>query len=410
MIKLFSSLFLFTAAHAGAAPDCSRVTTPREVLDCALENHPNIRVAQAALAQAMSLSGQASQRVNPELTSQGVRGGSADNRFTYLELNFAHTFELAGKRPARLARAQASATLATADLLGAREGVFREVLLTIRRLRQIKRELATIDSALSTFARIDHQYRSRPRLSPEQTAALHVFALARADQSLQRTRLEGEAEAASRELKLAVGHDVALDLDGMPARKSDWPRVEDPEMASPIAGAAVETARADIDLAAADRRGARGASWPDVQFGPTIQMQRSPSGDFNAPGFNLAVGLPLYHHNAAGKTTAELGLRKAELTRANVERIARNQRELALFRYRATVAALGAGPTDEAVDKSHAETEQLFDRGLIPVTLLLETHRQRLDLIRGQNESELAALEALARLRALEGRPFEVQP
>ena len=103
-------------------------------------------------------------------------------------------------------------------------------------------------------------------------------------------------------------------------------------------------------------------------------------------------------------------LRTAELIRVDVERSIRSQRELALFRYRAAMAALGAGPSDEALDKSHAEAEQLFERGLIPVTLFLETHRQRLDLIRGQNESELVALDALSRLRALEGRPFEVQP
>ena len=102
--------------------------TPHEVLACALENHPDIRERQAALAQAMSLSSQASQRVNPELTSQGVRGGSGETRFTYLELNFAHTFELAGKRPARLARSQASAARATAEL----EGV-RKIKLEIRK-------------------------------------------------------------------------------------------------------------------------------------------------------------------------------------------------------------------------------------------------------------------------------------
>ena len=410
MIKLFSTVLLLAASQAGAAPDCSRVSTPRDVLTCALENHPDIRERQAALAQAMSLSGQASQRVNPELTSQGVRGGSGETRFTSLELNFSHTIELAGKRPARLARSQASAARATADLLDARESVFRATLRAIRRLRQIVRELAAIDSALATFTRVDRQYRARLRLSPEQTVTLHVFELARADQSLQRTRLEGEAEAERRELQLAVGHGVALDLAGMPARKSDWPRIEDPEKDLPLAGAAVEAAHADVDLAAADRQAAAGAAWPDVRLGPTIQMQRSPSQDYNAAGFNLAVGLPLYHHNAAGKTSAELGLRTAELIRVDVERSIRSQRELALFRYRAAMAALGAGPSDEALDKSHAEAEQLFERGLIHVTLFLETHRQRLDLIRGQNESELAALDALSRLRALEGRPFEVQP
>ena len=61
----------------------------------------------------------------------------------------------------------------------------------------------------------------------------------------------------------------------------------------------------------------------------------------------------------------------------------------------------------QEINRKHKEIENLFDRGLISVSLLIEAHRQLIDFTKSKNDQELNAIEALARTYALDGRLFQ---
>ena len=83
------------------------------------------------------------------------------------------------------------------------------------------------------------------------------------------------------------------------------------------------------------------------------------------------------------------------------------QRDLYLKRYERAVTSLMKLSSDGDTEKKHQETKRLFDRGLISVSLLIESQRQRQEFVTIKNEQELNAIEALARVRALDNRLFE---
>ena len=389
---------------AASAADCPALNAPSDVLACALENHPDIRIAQAAYAQGAAFESAARQRPNPELANQSVWGKNGSERLQYAELHLTHTFELGGKRDARRAQAAGVALARHAELLGVQESVYLGTWLALTRLRQVRDEISYFNETLEAYARIITRFRERPRLAPEQEVSLGLFEMAENDYRLKRTALEGERLVLSRQLERALGRALPDRPELLPARRETWPVLS--AASAPVAGSAVRAAEADFSAALADQRAARGEAWPDVKFGPTFQTQRQGNTDLRAFGTNLAFVLPLYHRNSSGKAAADMGLRRAELSRQGVDQAARDQRAIWAARYQAAVVALDGSLSPASVGERDARKDRLFEQGLISVPLVLEARRQRLEWTSGQHEEERVAVEALIRVRALDGRLF----
>ncbi|MBC7690250.1 MAG: TolC family protein [Methylotenera sp.] len=383
----------------------------QDVLSCALKVHPESRLAESSLKQGESLEEVASQRPNPELNSQAVVGTTrAGTQFSYLELNLAHNFELGGKRGARIERAQAELEQRKASALGAQEQVYTGTLLALYRIRQIQSELEVLKIALTSATRIQKQYHSRPRLNPEQTASLRILEISEGDYKLRSAPLEADLDRQLRVLELALGKPFEPRPELLPARKKSWPVVSESKTSEPVVGSQVQSASAELKLAQAQMGVAQSSAWPDFKIGPTFETQNQGLSSFRAIGFNLSLPLPIYHLNGAGKAFANQGMSRAELGLDATRREAQYQRDYYLKRYQGAVKALTTTLASGDLFKKHNEVERLFDRGLLPGTLMVELHRQMIDFTKSQNEQEIAAVESLARLRAYQGTLFKEQP
>ena len=417
MIQLSLKILIFLAGifvsgsfSTASDVNCDQLKSVQDVVSCALKAHPDARLAQASLEQGQYLEDSAGQRPNPELNSQAVLGNTAiGDRFTYLEFNLAANFELGGKRSSRIEKANAEFDQRRAGAVGAREQVFISTLLSLYRTRQIQSELEVLKGALESFARIQKQYRARPRLNPEQTASLLIFEIAEGDYKLRLAPLETELDRQVRGLELALGKPFTQRPELLPERKKTWPRISDSLLSEPISGSQVQGALADRKFAQAQLELAQSGSWPDLKIGPTFERQNQGFSSFNAVGLNFSLPLPLFHFNGAERAYAHLGLGKAELSLEATRKEAQDQREYFFKRYGGAVKALENSITPRELDKKHLEVELLFDRGLLPGTLVVEIHRQMVDFTKIQNEQELAAIESLARFNALRGRLFEEQ-
>ncbi|MBI5203237.1 MAG: TolC family protein [Elusimicrobia bacterium] len=402
---LSAALLCAAATLAAAAAECPALHQPSDVLVCALENHPDVRIARAGGAEGAAFESLARQRPNPELANQSVWGKNGPDRLQYSELHLTHTFELGGKRAARLDQAAGLASTKRAALLGVRERVYLETWLALLRLRQLRDEIGYLSATLGAYARIIERFRARPRLAPEQDVSLGLFEMAENDYRMKRTALEGERLVLAAELERALGRALPDAPELLPARRRTWPSLT--ASSAPVTGAAVKTAEAEVSVALAGERAAKGAAWPDLKLGPTFQSQRQGGQDLRAFGNNLSLVLPLYHRNGGGREAAGLALRRTEIAREAVILEARDQRSVWSARYQAAVAALGDSLSAASVADRDARKDRLFEQGLITVPLVLEAHRQRLEWTSGQHEAERVAAEALIRVRALDGRLFE---
>lgn len=404
-------LLLITTLIDGKAfaNNCPSLKSPKEVIDCALINHPGIRISEAEIQAVKTLDEVAKQRPNPEVNSQTVWSNTGGVPYFYTEYNFAHTFELGGKRDSRIAKANAELNKEQANKLATKERVYLETLLALFRLRQLKNEISTVQDALDTFNQIQKQYRSRPRLMPDQQATLRLFELAGSDYKMRIIPLQIELEHHLRRLEISLGRTFNPTDESLPKQKKDWPTLPTVSKQKDLNGASIRVAEADLKLAASDLSLAKSIAWSDFKIGPTYEIQKSPGQNFNAYGFNFILPLPFYHTNEAGKSYSNLEIKKNEIVLDIVQREALEEREHYGHIYERAVEAIKGSPSPNELHKKHEEVEGLFSRGLIPGNLVIELHRQIHDFSMTLNRQETAAAEALTRIYILEGKlPEEI--
>lgn len=386
---------------------CPNLNVPQDVIDCALANHPEAQRAQFSAVQSENLESAAGQRPNPEVSGKSVFGSSLGDSVVNNELGLAHTFEIGGKRGARIDQASAQRKSVLANSQRSREQVLLETIHGLYRLRQIRAELRVLDEALDTFSRIQRFFRARPRRTPEQEVSLGVFGLAEGDYQLRKAALEVELTTHKKELELALGQEFEPSTNLLPPKKTYWPKITGERMASTFNGSAMNAERAGLRLAEADLAVAQSLSWPNLKVGPSFESQSSGPLSFQTYGFNLSLELPLLQINGGNKALARAGRDMAERSLSLKERELSNQRTILLQKYTRLVKAVETSLPQEDLERKHRNTDALFARGIIPSSLVIEAHRQLVDYTKSQNEQELAAVEALWQIYILEGRAFE---
>lgn len=396
-------LIALAIAHPANAGVCDDLSSPRTILLCALERHPNIQVGRAGVEAADALEPVAKQRPNPEVNSQTVWAKTYGKPYFYTEYNFAHTFELGGKRSARIERARAELQKEKANTLEIRENVYIETLINLFRLRQLKAEMETVNDALMTFGRIRKQYKSRPRLNPEQQANLRLFELAEADYRMRLIPLEAEVHHHLKTLEIALGKSLIPEGAALPIYRKDWPELPDSIMED-LSGSRIKLAMADLKVSTTELSLAKSTAWPDFKIGPTYELQNSIGQNFDAYGFNFVIPLPLYHRNEAGRAYANLEIKRNELKLEAEKKMSFEERTHYRLRYQRAVGTLESAYTEEDLRKRHTEVERLFDQGLIPGNLVIELHRQIHDFTKTFNTQELEAAESLVRVYMLDGK------
>lgn len=399
----------FMPSLALSQESCSSMNSPKEVLGCALSNHPKIRRAQAFHSQSEEQPGAAGQWINPELDTKAVTGNSLGDRIIEAEVSLTQTLELGGKRGAKKEMALAELSASRASLKQAQEEVALDTITGLYRMRQIQAELEIVEEALHTFATIRTQFRSRPRLTPDQQVAFDIFLFAEADYKHKRTSLNTERETISKLFEVATGSKVVFSENVLPKDKRDWPSFDKSEGVAVFKDAASEGALAELAFAQAEYELAKGESWPDLKIGPVFQY--AAEGGVSYPSFGVTIGfpLPLFSQNGGGRAFALKGVTKSEVSNGLLKTEKQAEYEILLITYENSLKDIRESLSVSEIDKKHRNIESLFSKGLIPAPSVIEAHRQILDFTKGKHEHEISALEALVKLYVLKGQtPEEV--
>ncbi len=397
-------------AEALAAEPCETLATASDVLQCALKNHPDLQRAEASVNQTSALRDAAAQFPNPEIDSKTTFGSTLGDQIFRTEVNLAQPLELGGKRGSRIERATAEGEVISASALRRKEEVTLAILQALYRLRQAQAEIAAFEEALDTFHKIERQFRSRPRLNPEQEVSLGVFQLAEGDYRLRKTSLEVEVETLKRTLEVAIGQPFPASTIVLPAKKTKWPKLEASTETTQLKGSVVKSAQAELSLAQAEYSVQKSLTWPDLRIGPTFTKETEGAISFNTYGFNVSFPLPLWSQNGGGRAFAVQGVSRAEQSYRLLTTQVNKERQILLNRYQRSVGAIQSSVSVAEIERKHQNAEVLFRRGLISSSLVIEAHRQIVDFTRSQHEQELEALQALWKLYVIDGRLSEVQP
>ncbi|OYZ23536.1 MAG: hypothetical protein B7Y39_04310 [Bdellovibrio sp. 28-41-41] len=383
---------------------CENLTSYKGLLLCAVDKHPDALKAKLLWQQNQNLIGMAEQRPNPEINSQVLSGKAGDDSYQYTQINLAHTFELGGKRDARIRRSQLQMSNSELDLKLVQEQVYLKTYLALARLRQIQSEMVIYDDALNTFERIQKQYRSRPRMTPEQKAIYAIMDIAASDYRLKRQPLLSEIRENERFIEIAIGRKFSIRKELYPPLRKKWPILSPASSEVTEASLSFKKSLSDLELAQAEVSEANSQAWSDLKLGPTFETQSQGSQKINSFGLNLSFALPVFHTNGAGKSYAEAGVSRAKMSLAATKEIENQQWNLQREKYQDAVKSLESALSFSELEKKHREVEDSFSTGIIPSSLVIEIHRQMADYTKSLSEQENATIEALANIYSIEGR------
>ncbi|MBL7542591.1 MAG: TolC family protein [Bdellovibrionaceae bacterium] len=404
--QLFIMVLGWTAigiAQSSSA-NCDTFSNYKDVIRCAIENHPDAQQAKLLFKQNENLVGIAEQRPNIELDSQVLGGRVGDDSYQYTQINLAHTFELGGKRDARIRRSEAQVRNSGFDLKLVQEQIYLKTYLAMVRIRQINAEIAVYDDALTTFERIQKQYQSRPRMTPEQKATYAIMDIAASDYRLRRRPLVNEVRENEKFLEMATGKKFDVRKDFLPTFRKKWPTVSSSGNSDTTRSLTLQKSITDLEVAQAELKEAESLAWPDLKLGPTFETQSAGSQKTNSFGLNLSFAIPLFHTNGAGKAYATAGISRAQVAVANAKNIESQRLQLQIDKYKDAVNSLENSLSSTELDRKHRDVESSFGSGVIPSSLVIEIHRQMADYVKSLSEQENTAIEALANIYSIEGR------
>lgn len=389
-------LLICFSASAYAGTECEKLETPNDVLKCIVENHSAIQVDKARVSEVALGIDVASQRPNPEFEFEGT--DQIGTGFT-AEVALLHTFELGGKRSARMKHAERERDLSQADLMSSQEQLVLQTVMDLYRLRQIDHELEIVEEIVSTFQKITSQYSRAGKLSPEDNMSVSVFSMALEENKLKRNSLTSEKQGILARIEGGIGRKLTINESLLPKVKVDWPDLRPSE----LAGSQILKVKTELELSNAAYGLEKAQSWPNLSIGPKVEIENSGTIETRY-GIALSVPLPLYQANGGGRARSLAGVTRSELnlkyTKSRLER----QKQYLYEVYQRVSQGISKALSNKQITLKHKDLHKMINRGVVSAPIVIELHRQIMAYYEKLHEQELEGVTALWQIAALEGR------
>lgn len=383
-------------AFCSAAHACESVRTPAEFLQCVLQRKPEIISARAEAESATDLKQQSGRWINPEIESEHLFGKTLGDVQYEHQIGLLQTFELGGKRGARIAAAEARENKATADRDAQIGEELSDALGELLQAAQLREELAAVNSAINAYQRMLSTLRRRSVLSVEQRSTLQLF------QSNFETLEDTQASLLS-EQKILLAT-LATDLPGVKVdwaalariTVADWPEISKDLLNSvPTKNPTLRRLNALNELAFAEYESASAEAWPDLKLGPTIRFSGEGPIHSQAYGLGVSISLPIWDARGPLKRATH---RLIEASRITLE--AKHTQEQLLIQeksdsYRALRERILDRSARESFEHYIDSVESQYARGLLGPAHVIEAYRQRIEGLRSRFQVERTALSLL---------------
>ena len=390
LLFIFPLVSLFVGSGMAFGDVCSAPRSTNDVLQCLNLNHPDIKKTTVDSKLAEGVVKTATQFPNPQINFYTLNGKTLGETRGEAQLTFSQLIEISGKRGARGRLGEATAESIRANSALSKDLASIDNVLRLVRYRQLVTEIEVLEEALATFGKVNRQFSSRPKLSPDQQVSSGIFKLAAGDYSTRLASLLSEKNQLDRYFKLIPELSFSAASKVLPKRWKTWPKAEifqgDLKQSPRFRGmeANLKQARANHDFA-------RAGSWPDPTVSLLVQDEVEGWSEFRRFGVGVSLPLPLWNVNGGERNQAAAMEYKAEVDYQVGTKGLEIERENLISNYQGFVTSLNQSPNLSDIHRKHQDTENLFYRGVISGTLVIEAHRQILDFTQSSHGLELEA-------------------
>ncbi|MGZ3774665.1 MAG: TolC family protein [Pseudobdellovibrionaceae bacterium] len=399
---LLSFQTVFSYAKASADP-CSEMSQIDQVVKCILIQDVKILDLKSQEQVASLKQGAASYFPNPKVSFEGGVGQSLGDTLTQFQVGMVLPIETGGKRGNRIALAHAELDQARVEKdLGTLE-VLIDAFGRILKIKELHIQETSLKEALKFVQKVSKMYQSRPHLDPEQTASKHLFELMKQQYTYKLLLIGRDEECELHDLILMTQNKIQKEdlkkiIFALPAPQ--WPELKKSSAGNSLwvqklkSEAIVNEKKYDYEVS---------QSFPDFEIGPYYSQ------DYQGPilaeflGLSINFPLPIFNINSGGRALAKAAMESAIYKKKLIEIKEELELKFLFEDYVSMVEELNKlAPLLVKAEKSNP-TMNLFERGLIPATFVVESQRSHQELIMTAHELELKTLEILFKIRSIQG-------
>ncbi len=373
-----------------------------DVLGLIKKNHPQITLNKAKKHAIEKLLEKASQSPNPELNINSSFGDSIEGDVYTTSLSLQHVLELGGKQSARMKVAEKSikARKSFSGLEDQRSLI--DAVLKLHRLRQVHELIPLYKESLNAFNKILKTLKRRRSLSPEQEVESETLALASNDYKLKISQLNSEKDNLEKHLSYYMGKKCTLPMEVLPSsvdleKKFQKGQTIEKDKKVNAAKNLLELAKATLDLEKSN-------SYPNLKIGPTYEYEKVNIRGSTRMGLSLTIDLPLFNINSGGRAKAVRDIVSAEVNLKNSQIESSLDLEAWILKYNEFKFSLKTIANKNDLERKHRKIENLFKRGIISTSLVIESHRQLIEFSNTRFEFEQGATEALWNIYKMTGK------
>lgn len=386
------------------AKSCEQLDNVYDVLGCAVLNHPEVKVKEISEKISESQKNEASRLMNPEFNNRSLWSSKDKASDFSTEINLTQTIELGSKRKSRIERAEGEINIAKIDTLKAKEDVYLNTLLALFKLKHLGNEKIIVKDALDTFSKMQKLYKSRSNLTPEQLANLKLFEIADNDYKMRLLSLESDYELMIKHIQFALNQPFSSMKNLLPKENISWPEIQDENSKNFQNNNELKEINEKLKIAKADLGLVNTSGWNELKIGPSVELQKDQNGTVAAYGFNITLPIPVFNQNNSIKTSYNLEIEKQKYLAEKISNEVSKENAFLIEKYKKIKKVLREMSSKEEISRKHQDIENLFVRGLVTGSLLVEIHRQVYEFTVNYNENEIMAAEVLTRIYRSQGK------
>jgi outer membrane protein TolC len=378
---------MISAVALGQAKDCPIQSTDDVVL-CVISNHPNVLDLNSELAIAEAGVDRASQRPNPNLSSEVSAKTQGD---ILLGTSYMHILERGGKLDARVNLAKAEIEVSRSKIRNEQEAIALETLDHLYALRQLDETFELIHEILEIYDHGLRKYNAQQFLPPDVEVERDILKVAKQEMRSRESVANSQKMEHLTWLKRALGQPLPED-EKLWLPKSDlWKLSSEPELKE-----STQSVTNRVRIAEAQSRlGLEEAmANSDIGIGPIVEIEREDN-EWNAGiGVGVSVDLPIYHRNEGAILVARRETEAAQLRWQRQKDFELSNLELLKEKYRNAIVRLNELESGNEAKKLHDIIDKKSKTGLFRPQTIIEAHRQLIESLERKQELELIALNS----------------
>ena len=397
MYRYIAALLIISASNSLAENGC-KVSNLESLLVYLESRGPALSETIAKKKQIDSEVDLASQRPNPQVSFEYLKGDQFGVEISNYSLTAEHTIELGNKRSKRISRSESFRNLNDFGLNISLYQANSNSMVQYQRAAQLAILIRSVREAIRTFDKVTQKLSSRSRLTPEETVSLSTLKLASNDYKAQLNEFENQLNLLQGELEF---------LTDCESLKVDHYRLNFPAsstiLKSSERGGLRKLEDLKVKLANSEYEIQKSLGYSNLQVGPALLYQSLGNEESVSLGISMSFDFPLFQTNDGGKLKALNTLHSQKLQSSNRKSMFEIRKRNLMSKYRRSLSLLKSMPSLKKLEKKHFQVERLFARGIVSIPMTIESHRQQVDFLKSRFETEIDLMETYAELLLLNG-------